>query len=77
MSKDLLVEAHKYKLKRLKLLCETNLCENLNIENVLERFNLAYLHKGDKLKNETNQLYYKKLKKNWFINLMSVALSKT
>ena len=43
----------KYALDRLKALCEESLCNNLDIENVVDTLVLADLHSANQLKSQT------------------------
>ena len=47
---DLLVAAEKYDLKELKLMCEDNLCVNLNLDNAIDMLVLADLHGANNLR---------------------------
>lgn len=47
---ELLILADRYKLDTLLEMCEKTLCEDLDVENVLERLKLAHKYKALKLK---------------------------
>ncbi|XP_044736264.1 speckle-type POZ protein-like isoform X2 [Chrysoperla carnea] len=52
MAGKILAAADKYDLKRLKKLCEKELCTSLTIENAAETLILADIHNADQLKAE-------------------------
>lgn len=47
---DLLIEANKYMLPRLKELCEQFIAERLSVKNIIEIINIAELHEAQSLK---------------------------
>ncbi|KAL6659082.1 hypothetical protein ACP70R_003122 [Stipagrostis hirtigluma subsp. patula] len=47
----LLVAADRYAVDRLKLICQSILCKNLNVNNVTTTLALAYQHSCDRLKD--------------------------
>uniref|UniRef100_A0A0D9X5K0 BTB domain-containing protein n=1 Tax=Leersia perrieri TaxID=77586 RepID=A0A0D9X5K0_9ORYZ len=51
MIRQLLVASDRYAVDRLKLLCQSVLCKNLNIQNVATTLALADQHQCDKLKD--------------------------
>lgn len=51
MAEELIGIAHKYKLERLKKLCEAHIAENLSIENASSTLKLADLYRADELRS--------------------------
>ncbi|KAF7068391.1 hypothetical protein CFC21_074163 [Triticum aestivum] len=51
MIRHLLVAADRYAMERLKLVCQSILCENLNVDTVATTWALADQHSCDKLKD--------------------------
>lgn len=51
MIRHLLVAADRYAIERLKLICQSFLCENLDVQNVATTLALADQHNYDKLKD--------------------------
>ncbi|KAM0896857.1 hypothetical protein ACQ4PT_022929 [Festuca glaucescens] len=51
MVKHLLVAADRYAMERMKLMCESNLCKSLDVENVTGTLALADQHHCSELKN--------------------------
>lgn len=52
MADLLLAAADKYALDRLKALCEESLCNNLDVDNVVDTLVLADLHSACQLKSQ-------------------------
>jgi len=53
MADELLAEADKYALEKLKVMCEEALCAKLSVENAAKTLILADLHSADQLKAHT------------------------
>ncbi|XP_047093905.1 BTB/POZ and MATH domain-containing protein 2-like [Lolium rigidum] len=51
MGKHLLVAADRYAMERMKVMCESNLCKSLDVENVTGALALADRHHCSELKN--------------------------
>ncbi|KAM3372755.1 hypothetical protein ACQJBY_019566 [Aegilops geniculata] len=51
MIRHLLVAADRYAMERLKLVCQSILCQNLNVDTVATTWALADQHSCDKLKD--------------------------
>jgi speckle-type POZ protein len=51
MVKHLLVAADRYAMERMKVMCESNLCKSLDVENVTGTLALADQHHCSELKN--------------------------
>ena len=54
-TKDLYVEAKKYQLESLKVICEIQLFCNLTLDNVCDNFVFAHINNSCKLKNKATQ----------------------
>ena len=55
---DLFVASGKYYIERLRDLCETNLCQKLNVSNAADLYRMAYLHEASRWKIKNSGIYF-------------------